>query len=137
LIAWVKIPELSSTTDTDIYMYFGDPGENNTNDTDVWDSNFVGVWHKNDLTTSTIKDSTSNALNGTKGSTNQPLEIMGKIGNAQNYNNQYISLGQNIILPLLNETPGITVTAGLNQVLLLTMAGYFMNIYILQMLQLL
>ncbi|HOZ35706.1 MAG TPA: DUF2341 domain-containing protein [archaeon] len=95
LVAWVKIPELSSTTDTDIYMYFGDSEENNTNDTDVWDSNFVGVWHKNDLTTTTIADSTSNSNNGTKKATLEPSEIIGKIGYAQNYDgsNDYINTG--------------------------------------------
>jgi hypothetical protein len=45
--AWVRIPSLSATSNTDIYMYFGNsnvttPQENPTG---VWDANYKGVWH--------------------------------------------------------------------------------------------
>ena len=65
------------------------------NPENVYDSNFVGVWHKNDITTSSINDSTANSNDGTKGSANQPVEIDGKIGKAQNYSggNYYINIG--------------------------------------------
>jgi len=85
LIAWVKIPAISSITDTNIYIHFGDEDENNTNDPNVWDSNYVGVWHSQDYNSSTILDSTSNNNTGTKVSENNPIETSGKIGNTQNY----------------------------------------------------
>lgn len=44
--AWVKVPSLSDTVDTVIYMYFGNPDASNQEDVNnVWDSNYKGVWH--------------------------------------------------------------------------------------------
>jgi hypothetical protein len=50
LVAWVLVPSLSGTADTDIYMYFGDSNVTSPTEspTDVWDSNYVGVWHLDD-----------------------------------------------------------------------------------------
>jgi len=49
LIAWVQIPELSSTADTTIYMYYGNPGAlNQENAQQVWDSNYMMVQHFNE-----------------------------------------------------------------------------------------
>lgn len=48
IVAWVEIPSLSSSSDTEFYMVYGDSGVN-TSQEDVngtWGSNnFVGVWH--------------------------------------------------------------------------------------------
>ncbi len=98
LVAWVKVPELSSTIDTNIFMYFGNQDENNTNDTDVWDSNYLGVWHSQDYNSTTILDSTNNNKIGTKASANNPIETSGKIGNAQNYTgDDYITISSTTI----------------------------------------
>ncbi|MFW9796231.1 MAG: DUF2341 domain-containing protein [Candidatus Thorarchaeota archaeon] len=61
LVAWVKT-DLSSTVDTTISMYYGNPGlSNQENPSDVWNSNYVAVWHMNqDPSSSLIKDSTIN-----------------------------------------------------------------------------
>jgi len=59
---WVKVPSISNTTETDLYLYYdadhadntdyvGDP--NSTPAENVWDSNYTGVWHLDD----TIVDS--------------------------------------------------------------------------------
>lgn len=46
LVAHAKIPNLSSTIDTEIYMYYGNPNASNQEDVaGVWDSNYQGVWH--------------------------------------------------------------------------------------------
>jgi hypothetical protein len=47
LVAWVRIPNLSSTVDTDIYIYYGNPDVtcSQGNPAGVWDSNYTGVWH--------------------------------------------------------------------------------------------
>ncbi len=46
LVAWVKIPSLSSTSNTTIYIYYGNSSAANQEDVDnVWDSNFIAVWH--------------------------------------------------------------------------------------------
>jgi len=93
---WVKIPSVSSTTNTIFYMYYGKSDASNGADVaNVWNSNFKAVWHKKDATSSTIADATSNGINGTKKAINEPVQTEGLIGNAQSYdgNNDYISLG--------------------------------------------
>ncbi len=67
LQAWVNISSLSSTSDTIIYMYYGNPSATSqANGTGTWNTNYKGVWH---LPTSsgslTTNDSTSTGNNGT------------------------------------------------------------------------
>ncbi|NVM54331.1 MAG: DUF2341 domain-containing protein, partial [Candidatus Helarchaeota archaeon] len=58
LIAWVKIPTLYSSTDTVIYIYYGNPNsENQENPQGVW-SDYKGVYHLNE-NTGDATDSTS------------------------------------------------------------------------------
>jgi hypothetical protein len=65
LQAWVRIPVLSPTTDTEIYMYYGNAGATNSeNATDVWDSNFKMVQHLHE-TSGTHYDSTQYSNDGT------------------------------------------------------------------------
>ncbi|MGD8989474.1 MAG: DUF2341 domain-containing protein, partial [Syntrophobacterales bacterium] len=65
LVAWVLVPSLSGSADTDIYMYFGDSNVTSPteNPTGVWDSNYVGVWHLDD-TSGDTQDSTSYNTDG-------------------------------------------------------------------------
>ena len=107
LEAWVNVTSLSSTVDTLIWMYYGNTSCSSQEDvTGTWDSKFVGVWHMNDLTTSTILDSTSYDNDGAKTSANNPLENeSGKIGNAQTYNqNDDINCGNDAEFNFSNET---------------------------------
>ena len=49
LAAWVKIPSLSSSTDTEFFLYYGNSSCSSQQDaTNVWDSNYKGVWHLNE-----------------------------------------------------------------------------------------
>lgn len=52
LVAWVKVPVLYANRETDIYMSYGNPDiySSQENVTNVWDSNFKGVWHLNGVT---------------------------------------------------------------------------------------
>jgi hypothetical protein len=101
LLAWVNIPSLSSDEDTVLYLYYG-----NLNCVDqeypekTWDSNYILVYHMNDLTTSIVKDSTINNNDGTKKGTNEPIQVTGKIGYAQYFDGvgDYISTTSNIAL---------------------------------------
>jgi len=93
---WVKIPAVSASADTIFYVYYRtEDTADGADPTNVWDANYKGVWHKKDITTSTINDSTVNANNGTKKAANEPIEADGKIGKAQDYDgtDDYISLG--------------------------------------------
>ena len=87
LEAWVKIPTLSVSSDTIIYMYYGNAGASNQqNVSGTWDSNYGIVWHSKDLTTSTVKDSTTSNNTGNKQSASHPSEATGQIFKGQSYN---------------------------------------------------
>ncbi len=46
LVAWINVLSLSSTVDTSLYIYYGNPNSTNQeNIEDVWDYNYKGVWH--------------------------------------------------------------------------------------------
>jgi len=80
LIAWVKLPVLSSTHDADIFMYYGNAGAaNQETPGGVWDDDFKGVWHMDNSATASTTDSTKYANNG---STIGPVaSTTSKIGN--------------------------------------------------------
>jgi len=93
---WVKVPSISATEDTVLYIYYdnnqpdntayvGDTGE--TPAQNVWDEHFVFVSHmRDDPDSSHIKDSTSNANNGTKKGAGEPaVTTNGKIDDAQDF----------------------------------------------------
>ena len=94
LIAWVKIPSVSSTTDTPFYLFYGDPSitTNQSDPLNTWDSNFKAVYHLGNGTTLTATDSTS----GNNGAlVNNPAAIAGKINGAAHFvsaSNQTINL---------------------------------------------
>ena len=69
IVAWVNFPTLSATSTTDIYMYY----KGNTvgyNSADVWNDDYVVVWHLNQTSTGTsfeFKDATDNGNDGRGG----------------------------------------------------------------------
>ncbi len=65
LIAWIRIPTLSHTTDTTIYMFYGNSSVSSSqqNPSGVWDSHYKGVWHVPNGTVLSMVDSTSNGNN--------------------------------------------------------------------------
>jgi len=78
LVAWVKIPSLSSTTNTEIYMYYGNPGTSNQeNAADVWSNGYEAVYHVHD----DFQDSTGNHNATNNGS----QDITGKIADGQDF----------------------------------------------------
>jgi len=52
LVAWVRIPTLSGSSDTTIYLYYGDSSVSSPteNPSGVWDNNYKGVWHLRETT---------------------------------------------------------------------------------------
>ena len=118
LVFWVKINSLSSTSDTVFYVYYGKAGVGaDPSSTDTWDANFVGVWHMDDTTTSTISDSTSYGHTGTKGDANNPDEQTCKIGKGQNFDgDDYIDCTDTSYLSALaNATISLWVNGGATQ----------------------
>jgi hypothetical protein len=86
---WVRLPALSHTCDTIIYIAYGNAAVTTSqeNKTSVWDSNYQAVLHLDETTGTTVIDSTVNANEGTKVSISSPTGIPGgKIGGAQSFN---------------------------------------------------
>ncbi|MFX1432043.1 MAG: DUF2341 domain-containing protein, partial [Promethearchaeota archaeon] len=80
LVAWVRIPSLLSSTDTMIYMYYGNSTmESRQNPTGVWTSNYKAIWHLN----TTLLDSTSNNNDGTNSGAD---DVSAFIGRGRDYN---------------------------------------------------
>jgi len=62
---WVKIPSVSSSANTEFYMYYGKSNAvDGVDPTNVWDSNYVAVYHMKE-SSGTVHDSTSNGDNST------------------------------------------------------------------------
>ncbi len=96
LIAWVEIPSLASSSNTVIYMYYGNSSATSQqNKTGTWESNFKSVWHLAETSggASAIKDATSNANNGTTQGSPTSLGVACKIGGGITLDgsNDYIS----------------------------------------------
>jgi cellulose synthase/poly-beta-1,6-N-acetylglucosamine synthase-like glycosyltransferase len=101
LQAWVRFPTISSSSDTDFYMYYANPSAADQSDSAAtWDSNYVGVWHldqSGDGTLDEFKDSTGNANDGTGGkgySGYTPTRSTAQIGYGQTFDgtNDFIDM---------------------------------------------
>ncbi|MEM9326010.1 MAG: DUF2341 domain-containing protein, partial [Bacteroidota bacterium] len=84
--AWVRM-DLSSGTDKDIYMYFGNPSASDpsTDADQTWDGNFMGVWHF----ASDNTDVSSNSNDFT--AVNAPGTDTGKIGQGLELDNNGVT----------------------------------------------
>jgi hypothetical protein len=124
LRAWVKVPTLFSSSDTVIYMYYGnsdatEPAAGSTyGSQNVWkstgDTSAAMVQHMKDATTSTITDSTSNANNGTKKAANEPIEADAKIAKGQTFDgtDDYVaSIGAVSSYSFIQNTQVFTISA--------------------------
>jgi hypothetical protein len=73
LVAWVKVPAVTSSANTTILMYYGNPSSPNQQDKNgVWDANYKAVWHLSEDPSGAapqMLDSTSNVYNGTSAGT--------------------------------------------------------------------
>jgi len=105
-IGWVKIPTLSASTTTTIYMYYGD-GTISTDQSlaTTWDTNFVAVYHLSDYT-----DGTVDALNGNANSTSITAA---KVANGVN-GFSYIDAAGGASSVYNNVTQNITVSGWVN-----------------------
>ena len=99
IVMWVKVLNLYSGSNTNLYMYYGNSSISTSqeNKTDVWGSNYKGVWHMDDGSGASVTDSTSNADTFTKRTTTGPADATGKIGSALQWNGttDYASMADN------------------------------------------
>ena len=78
LWAWVKIPLLSSTDPTVIYMYYNNPtASNQENPKDVWSNGYKAVYH--------LHDDFNDSLNQHNGTNNGSADATGQIADAQDF----------------------------------------------------
>jgi hypothetical protein len=95
LVAWVRIPSLSKSADTLIYMYFGNcavttPSENPEG---VWNEYYKGVWHLKENgagSADEYRDSTQYDNHGQGGEGDPlfvPTQVSGRIAYGQDFNN--------------------------------------------------
>mgnify|MGYP001026169937 CR=1 FL=1 len=107
---WVKMPSVSSTSDTSFYIYYGNPAAVDAQEpTNVWDSNLMMVQHLNE-TSGTHCDSTSNNNDGSpQGGVTQ--DALGKIDGADGFDgsNDYVDCGNDVTLR--GGPSGITIEA--------------------------
>jgi len=123
---WVKVPSVSNTSNTDLYLYYDNDHANNTayvddtntgNSVNVWDSSFKMVQHMRDNTTSSIVDSTSNDNDGTKTAAGEPaVTTSGKISDAQDFDgsNDYIDTVSSSSEMGIDSSNTMTVSAWVN-----------------------
>lgn len=84
LEAHVNVSGLNSTSDTTIYMYYGNAGASPQEDSAaVWDANYESTFHMNNGNATTLNDSTGNSYIARN--SGLPDEIDGIIGKAQYY----------------------------------------------------
>lgn len=85
LISWVNSTSLSSTDDTILWMYYGNPSSDNQQDCEgTWDGNYVAVWHFGEIVGNVVSDSTKNHFNATA---NEYTTVSdGFIGKARSFN---------------------------------------------------
>ncbi|MFW9877011.1 MAG: DUF2341 domain-containing protein, partial [Candidatus Thorarchaeota archaeon] len=110
LVAWIRIPFLSTAFDTNVSMYYSNfTMSSRQNPSQVWNSGYVGVWHLNEDPSGTppqMKDSATPSTDGSSyGSMTSSDRITGKIGNAIDFDgiNDYISIINNPELQITGE----------------------------------
>jgi len=90
LVAWVLLPTISASSDTEIYMYYGNPSASAQEDPEaVWGSDYLAVHHLENL-----QDSSPNNNDGTAENGASPAS--GKIDGAYEFDglDDRINLGQ-------------------------------------------
>jgi hypothetical protein len=100
LVAWVRLPSLSTILDTKISIYYGNATmSTRENPTGVWNTNYEGVWHLSEEPNGTIYDSTSNNHDGTPHSSmNSADQIEGQVDGSIDFDgsDDNINMGSSI-----------------------------------------
>ncbi|MBL8029796.1 MAG: DUF2341 domain-containing protein [Candidatus Doudnabacteria bacterium] len=110
LNAWVRVPVVSRSAPTLIYMAYGNSGIASSQEsvTSVWDSNYKAVLHMADSTSNTdIQDSTSNGNLAANVANTNGKSIAGIIKNALSYDGStdYSSFGSSNTLNFAANEP--------------------------------
>ena len=78
LVAWVKLPILSSSAVTEIYMYYGNhPASNQENAVDVWSNDYESVYH--------LHDDFNDSVDNNDGTNTNSSDVTGQMADAQDF----------------------------------------------------
>jgi hypothetical protein len=100
LVAWVKIPTLDTSTDTELYMYYGGPSTGaDASVSTVWSNGFYAVWHLYQAGLGNAGEfldssgSGNDATGGAGAATETPSPVASPLGRGQDFDgvNDYIS----------------------------------------------
>ncbi|MCH7474805.1 MAG: DUF2341 domain-containing protein, partial [Gemmatimonadetes bacterium] len=115
LVAWVKVPTVSSTADTILYMYYGNAGAANQRDpTGVWSNGYAGVWHLNEDPSGGAPqhlDSTSNNNDGTAQLMESGDSVTGPMDKALNFDpsTEYVQIPNSASLDITGNAITLSV----------------------------
>ncbi len=106
VVYWIKIATLSHATNKVIYLCYGDASitTDQSDPTNVWDSNYKIVSHYPNGTSLTVLDSTANAYNGTNASATAGTGLMDGAG-------VFTQSGTRVTYPNNADTASSTFTA--------------------------
>jgi hypothetical protein len=87
LVVWVKLPLLSASQDTILYMYYGNPDcGNQQNSAGTWNNGFIEVQHMTGASMILLKDSTANHWDITSQGGAPGFNQPGKVGQSVSFN---------------------------------------------------
>jgi len=110
---WVNITSISSSVDTVFYIYYGDSDTSdsrNNNPEDVWDSNYVAVFHLDGSQSTYNNDSTSYNNDMTSDAGTPDYQVIGQCGYGINFSdpNAYLTGAYDASLRMTDD---ITITS--------------------------
>ena len=99
LVAWVKVPSLSATTGTKLYVYYGNPSPPAPTPEMVWTASYLGVWHFHQDPSGgngAIRDATSGNHDGTPQQMEANDSVTAQIGRGLDFdgNNEFVRFDQ-------------------------------------------
>jgi len=112
VVAWVKLPTVSSTApNTTFYVFYDDStiSTDQSNPTDVWSNNYLNVYHLKDGSTLSVADSLVNANGTNHGATATTGQVDGGAGFVS-ASSQYIDIARGVTVSL----PALTWEAWVN-----------------------
>jgi hypothetical protein len=99
LIAWVNILSLSSSDDTVLYMYYGNPSCNSQQYPErAWNRDFVAVYHLGGSDYTDIDDSTYHDLDVISARNNPVYQQTGKVGFCVDFDEDSLDIADNDLL---------------------------------------
>jgi MSHA biogenesis protein MshQ len=114
-VAWIRIPALPATTDTTIYLYYGNATPPAPNPAATWGADFLAVYHLQQDpglgAAGDMRDATAHHHDGTAGTSMSTTDsVAGQVGRAL----QFAGGGDYIAVPTLDLGNAFTISMWMN-----------------------